>query len=46
MFPILYHSNGSYVEVPGNVICSNTSGAPSVLSPVLSKASHVRHVSI
>ncbi|XP_078322971.1 uncharacterized protein LOC111122905 [Crassostrea virginica] len=41
MFPILYQRNGSYVEVPGNVICSNTSGVPSVLSPILSKASHI-----
>lgn len=41
IFPVLYHQNGSVVDVMGNIFCSNTSGSPSVLSPVLAKASHV-----
>lgn len=41
ILPVLYHQNGSFVDVMGKVFCSNTSGSPSVLSPVLAKASHV-----
>lgn len=41
IFPVLYYQNGSVVDVMGSIFCSNTSGSPSVLSPVLAKASHV-----
>ncbi|XP_061193435.1 uncharacterized protein LOC133201664 [Saccostrea echinata] len=41
LLPISHHKNGTQMVTNGSVICSNTSSAPSLLSPVLAKSSHI-----
>ncbi|XP_062576068.1 uncharacterized protein LOC134237945 [Saccostrea cucullata] len=41
IFPVEKFKNGSYVKVNGSVICTNTSTAPGITNPVLSKSAHI-----
>nr|XP_034301655.1 uncharacterized protein LOC105322112 [Crassostrea gigas] len=41
LLPAEHKADGSFVEVNGSVFCPNSTGAPSSLSPVLSKSSMV-----